>query len=328
MRSPTPRADVFRAYWYLAAERQSIFESRLVDPVGPWSDDEILRNHRFCNTYRASDRVTQDLIRVAYSGPQGTNDLFLRVVIHRLFSRPATFAMLEDAAGELSAETFDPARLVALLDRARARGQTLYTSAFILCANSAYGHRAKHRNHIALLTAMLKAGVPDRIRAAGSLRAVYAELLSWPLIGPFMAYQLAIDLNYTPLIDFDEDEFTVPGPGALRGLAKVFLDLGDHTPADAVHWLVEYQHRAEQELEIAPPRLFGRPLKAIDCQNLLCEVDKYSRVRFPELTSNRSRIKQRFHADQTPLALFYPPRWGINDAAAAASSASRLPLVA
>jgi hypothetical protein len=69
-------------------------------------------------------------------------------------------------------------------------------------------------------------------------------------------------------------------------------------------------------------------LKAIDCQNLLCEVDKYSRVRFPELLSNRSRIKQRFRADHAPLTLFYPPRWGINEAAATASGAHQLALAA
>jgi hypothetical protein len=318
MRSPTPRVEVFRAYWYFAAERQRIFERRLDDPQGPWTDDDILGEHRFCNAYRASDRVTQDLIRVAYEGPQGTSDMFLRVILHRLFSRPATFALLDQASGGLATETYDPQLLGDLLDGARRDGATLYTSAFILCANRAYGYRSKHRNHLALVQAMLAGEVPARIHAARSLRAVYEELLRWPLLGPFMAYQLAIDLNYTPLISFDEDEFTVPGPGALRGLAKIFHDLGDLSPADAVHWLVAYQHRVEQDLEIAPPRLFGRALKAIDCQNLLCEVDKYSRVRFPELRSNRSRIKQRFRPDEMPLKLFYPPRWRINDVARAA----------
>lgn len=321
MSCPKPRPDVFRVYWYFAAERQRIFEARLQDPVGPWSEDEIFQDYRFCNAYRASDRVTQDLIRVAYAGPQNPDDLFVRVVLHRLFSKPATFALLEDAVGTLSAATFDARKLGSALDSARARQQTIYTGAFILCAGAAYGHRTKHRNHLALVSAMLEARVPARIRAARTLRDVYEELLTWPLLGPFMAYQLAIDLNYTELTDFNEDEFTVPGPGALRGLAKVFEDLGDLAPPDAVRWLVDEQHEVAEKLEITPPTLFSRPLKAIDCQNLLCEVDKYSRVRFPELRSNRSRIKQRFVADLTPIRLFYPPRWGINARAERASAA-------
>ena len=329
MRGPRPRPDVFEAYWYVAHERQRIFQARLSDPTGPWTDDPILAGHRFCNTFRASDRVSQHLIRVAYESPsREAPDLFVRVVLHRLFSRPTTWELLDTAAGGLTAATFDPDALGATLDEVHAAGEKLYTSAFILCANRAFGHARKHRNHLALVQTMLSAGVPARIESAASLKAVYDELRRWPLLGPFMAYQLAIDLNYTTIVDFDENEFTVPGPGALRGLKKIFLDLGELTPAEAVHWLVRYQERVEEELSIEPPRLFGRRLKAIDCQNLLCEVDKYSRVRFPELRSNRTRIKQRFTPDPRWLDLFYPPKWGINAAAAAASRALPLARVA
>jgi hypothetical protein len=320
MRNPRPRHEVFEAYWWFAAERQRIFKARLRDPAGPWTADPILAEHRFCNVFRASDRVTQDLIRVAYDSPStAPADVFLRVVLHRLFSKPATWTLLDRVADGLTATTFDPDALGAALDEARANGKTLYTSAFILCADRAFGHARKHRNHLALVQAMLADGVPDRIHRAASLEAVYGELRGWPLLGPFMAYQLAVDLNYTTIIDFDEDDFTVPGPGALRGLRKVFEDLDGLTPSEAIHWLARYQHRCQEELGIEPPRLFGRPLKAIDCQNLLCEVDKYCRVRFPELSSNRTRIKQRFRPDPEPIRLFYPPKWGINEPAAIAA---------
>jgi len=249
-------------------------------------------------------------------------------MIHRLFSRPETFALIDDATEGLSADTFDARRLGTVLDEARAAGCKLYTGAFILCANRAYGHPSKHRNHLELVQAMLEGGVAEQVERAGSLQEIYENLRTWPLLGPFMAYQLTIDLNYTPIVDLDEDEFTVPGPGAIRGLAKVFLDLGSLSPAEAVKWLVRHQHRALEEFGITPPKLFGRPLKAIDAQNLLCEVDKYSRVRFPELRSNRTRIKQRFVADPTPLALFYKPSWGINEAATAACASTGIPLAA
>jgi hypothetical protein len=316
MLGPTVRRDVFRVYWRFAAERQRIFYRRLDGEEGPWTEDPILREYRFCNVFRAADRVSQDLIAVAYARPDfGAEDLFLRTVLYRLFSRPATWRLIEAEFGPLTAASFDPDRLGDLLEAARADGQTLYTGAFILCATDAYGYRRKHRNHLALLAAMLDAGLPARVADAPGLGAVYELLAEWPLIGPFMAYQLTIDLNYTTLIDFDEDEFTVPGPGALRGLRKVFADLGDLTPAEAVHWLVAYQDRAEAELGSAAPTLFDRRLHAIDAQNLLCEVDKYCRVAFPELTSNRTRIKQRFNPDPTPIALAFPPKWGLDHGA-------------
>ena len=309
-RPPTPRPGVFETYWQFAAERHRIFEARLEDPTGPWSSDEILAQYRFCNTFRASDRVTQDLIRVAYDTPGAhADDLFVRVIIHRLFSKPSTWSLIDRAVGGLSAAAFDESRIGAALDEARAAGTKLYTGAFILCATKAYGYSRKHRNHLALVANMLKQGVPDRIQSASSLKVVFDELCRWPLLGPFMSYQIAIDLNYTTMLAFDENDFTVPGPGALRGIKKVFLDIGDLTPAEAIHWLVDQQHVVMEQFGIAPPRLFGRHLHAIDCQNLLCEVDKYCRVVFPELPSNRKRIKQRFVPQNDPLPLYYPPKW-------------------
>jgi hypothetical protein len=315
MPTPLPRPDVYRAYWAFAANRHAIFEARLSRRPEPWTQDPILQRHRFCNVFRAADRVTQHLIAHAAYGEADLNeeDLFLRVVLHRLFSRPATWELLEAYCGRIDVSTFDPERYNAVLDTAFLAGRRLYTGAFILCANRAYGYERKHRNHLALVEAMVADGVAGRIARATSFRTVVDELRSWPLLGPFMAYQLAIDLNYSPLVDFSENDFTVPGPGAQRGLSKVFVDLGGLSPDDAVHWLVEQQHVVLSQLGIKPPTLFGRPLHAIDCQNLLCEVDKYCREAFPELGSNRSRIKQRFSPDPSPLPLFFPPGWKIND---------------
>ncbi|MGH3907348.1 MAG: nucleotide kinase domain-containing protein, partial [Pseudonocardiaceae bacterium] len=42
--------------------------------------------------------------------------------------------------------------------------------------------------------------------------------------------EIAIDLNYSDLVNFSENEFTKAGPGALRGISKVFEDLGDYSP--------------------------------------------------------------------------------------------------
>ncbi len=315
VREPTIRRDVYETYWRFAAERQRIFDRRLTGSWVPETEDPILQRHRFCNVFRAADRVTQHLIQHAAFGADELTeqDLFLRIVLHRLFCRPSTWELLTDRVGRIDASTFSPASFDAILEEARARGQKLYTSAFILCATSVYGHRRKHRNHLALIEAMLGSGAPQRVAAAGSLREVYEELLSWPLIGPFMAYQLAIDLNYSPLVAFSENDFTVPGPGALRGLRKVFLDLGDYSEAAAVHWLVSRQDAAALELGVTAPRLFGRELHAIDCQNLLCEVDKYCRVAFPELPSARQTIKQRYIYGPAPYKLHFPPEWGLNE---------------
>lgn len=314
---PTPRGPVFDAYWRFAAERQRIFNLRADGQPGPWTDDPILRRFKFCNTFRASDRVSQYLISQVIYAPDAQDlppeDVFLRIVLFRLFSKETTWEALERATGGVRRETLDVERLGHLLDDLRRDGP-IYTAAFILCAHDPYGHRAKHRNHLELVKRMFApGGLAGDLGAALGLQDVYEALRAWPMIGAFMGYQLAIDLNYSHHLAFDEDDFTAPGPGAVRGLRKVFSDFGGRSPAELIMRMVDSQEEEFGRLGLEWSGLFGRRLHAIDCQGLFCETDKYSREAFPELTSNRVRIKQEFRDPKPTLELFYPPRWEINN---------------
>lgn len=313
---PAVRTDVYDAYWRFAAERQRIFDLRAEGEPGPWTDDPILRRYKFCNAFRASDRISQYLIsRVIYdpvARDLPAEDVFLRIILFRLFSKEHTWEALEQATGGIRRSTLDVEHLGDVLDELRTR-QSIYTAAFILCAHDAYGHRVKHRNHLELVRRMFaRGGLGSDLARAKSLKDVIAALRLWPMIGPFMGYQLAIDLNYSAHLDFDEDDFTVPGPGAVRGLHKVFSDFAGHSPEQLIMRMVDRQEAEFDRLGLSWTGLYGRRLHAIDCQGLFCETDKYSRAAFPELKSNRVRIKQEFREPKPRLELFYPPKWGIN----------------
>ena len=56
---------------------------------------------------------------------------------------------------------------------------------------------------------------------AKSLREVHDLLHAYPLTADFMSYQTTIDLNYSALLEFSENEFTQAGPGALRASRSV-----------------------------------------------------------------------------------------------------------
>lgn len=310
-----PRSEVTQAFWELAAERQNIFFRRLAGEPAPWTQDEILQRYKFCNAYRASDRVSQYLLREVIYGPRPYSDAdqLFRIVLFRLFSRESTWELLEDSIGDIRSETYNTARYANVLDAAASDGRTLYTGAFILCANRAFGFERKHQNHLALLELMFRPGaLPAAVARAHSLGELYAALMQYPLIGPFMAYQLAIDINYSELCDFDEDEFTVAGPGAERGIAKCFRDLGGATREQVIHWMTDHQEEEFDRHGVPFETLWGRRLHAIDIQNLFCELDKYARVRFPDLKSNRSRIKSRFAASGVLPRPFYPPKWNVS----------------
>lgn len=314
---PVPRRRIFDLYWYFAAERQAVFERRVAGKSPPWTDDPILQRFKFCNVYRAADRVSQYLIReVAYHAePVGPADRLFQIVAFRTFSKIETWRGVQAFLGRHpTLEDLGDGSFTAALEHVKRLNSGLYTGAFILCATDAYSQPSKHRNHIELFRHMfLQDALGERLLAAKSLRAVYDLLHGYPLMGDFMSYQIAIDLNYSDLINFDENEFTQAGPGALRGIKKAFEHLGGYSPTDVIQWMVNHQEEEFARRGVAFNGLWGRPLHAIECQGLFCELDKYCREAVPELESARKRIKARFQESTEPLRLFFPPKWGIND---------------
>lgn len=315
MTAPSIRQGVYELYWTFASRRQEAFERRLSGASWPWTTDRILQVYKFCNVFRAADRVSQYMIKdVAYADDPSTQaDRIFQIVAFRTFSNIKTWRGLRRELGgaptldHLASGAFENA-----LDVLKKENGGLYTGAFILCANKAYGFDEKHRNHVGLFKDMfLERHLHDRIRGANSLEQVVGLLQDFPLMGPFMAYQTAIDLNYSAILDFCENDYTQAGPGAVRGLKKAFTDLNDYSPSDAILWMTERQEAEFERLALPFDGLFGRALHAIDCQGLFCELDKYCREAAPELLSNRSRIKARFTASLDPIALFFPPKWQI-----------------
>ncbi len=161
---------------------------------------------------------------------------------------------------------------------------------------------------------MLRDKLPDRLAEASSLKSVFLHLKTYASIGKFLAYQFAIDLNYSQVFNFSEMEFVEPGPGALDGIRKCFTDLGEYTPTDVILLASDTQSDEFRRRGIDFRSLWGRPLQLIDCQNLFCEVDKYARLAHPEFRGvrSRNRIKQLYRPQPALPDPWYPPKWGLN----------------
>ena len=116
--------EVFWSYWFLAAERQSMFYSRVSGEPAPWTDDDVLARHRFTNAYRASDRVSQYLLqRVIYDRDHDTQDTILRVLLFKIFNRIDTWEHLVASAGEPDVASFDPETYGRILDERLRAGE-------------------------------------------------------------------------------------------------------------------------------------------------------------------------------------------------------------
>ena len=313
--SPAEPTEVYDTYWRFACERQAVFFRRLIGARPPWTDDAILQEYKFTNAYRASDRVSQYLIRnVIYQGEQSAEELFFRILLFKLFNRIQTWEILSASIGEISHKRYRFREYDDVLSRAMAAGTPIYSAAYIMPSGPASGEPRKHRHHLRLLESMMADELPQKIAGAKSMQDAFRLLRSYPSIGDFLAYQFVTDLNYSPLTNFSECDFTVPGPGARDGLRKCFRSFGGLNEAELIRLVCDRQQEELARLGLNFQTLWGRPLQYIDCQNLFCEVDKYSRVFHPDVAgrTGRTRIKQRFTPLSQPVIPWYPPKWGIN----------------
>lgn len=308
--------EVFDTYWRFAAARQQIYEARLSGQSPPWSDDPILAAHRFTNCYRAADRVSQYLItQVCYRGEHEWDEVFFRVLLFKIFNRVSTWRLLTARLGEVRWAGYDSAAYGAVLGEALTSGERLYSAAYIMPSPRLGGDR-KHINHLRLLEMMMNDHAQDKVAAASSMATAYGVLASYPGIGAFLAYQYLIDLNYAAGLSFSEMDFVVPGPGAKDGIRKCFGPAANGIEAELIRYMADNQDEHFTRLGLSFHGLRGRPLQLIDCQNLFCEVDKYARVVHPTFAgiTGRTRIKQAYRRDFSPMTAWFPPKWGLNHA--------------
>lgn len=308
------RNDIYDLYWYFAYERQNIFVKKKNGMKAPWTNDKILQEYKFCNTYRINDRVSQYLIKnVIYNGKKySKKDMIFRIILFKLFNKESTWELLESKIGDITLDKFDFNLFSKILETALINGQAIYNDAYISCANKAFGYDRKHDNHLALLKKMfLEDKIYDKLITCKNMEEAFNIIKSYPLIGNFLAYQLVTDINYSDTVDFKENEFTIVGPGSERGIKKCFISTGKLSKEEIIKYMYEHQEEEFKRLGYKFQRIGNRPLQLIDCQGLFCEIDKYCREASPDLKSNRKKIKKRYIPKNEKIEYFYPPKWKI-----------------
>lgn len=311
-------SPVYETYWDFACKRQDIYFSRLSKKNMPWTDDPVLKVHKFTNAYRAADRVSQYLIKnVIYRDDllSSAEDVFFRIMLFKLFNKIETWELLEKNFGvitykDYSFEAYDHVLQAAMEEKAR-----IYSAAYIMPpGRKAFGFIRKHQNHLQLLQMMMNDNLVGKLAKVKRMKDAFELIKSYPTLGDFLAYQFVTDINYSELTDFSEMEFVIPGPGARDGIRKCFGSRANNNEQELIRFMANHQEQEFDRLGFNFKSLWGRPLQLIDCQNLFCEVDKYSRIVHPEVLgiSGRTRIKQKYSCTGEIEAPWFPPKWNIN----------------
>lgn len=315
------KTKLYDEYWKFAAERQSIFYKRnILKQHGPWTKNPILQEYKFTNAYRINDRVSQYLLQHVINTDNlftsNEEDVIFRILLFKIFNKIDTWKVLEEKLGEINYSAGILKDIGNILGDLSERKIKIYSGAYIMPSGiTSFGNKKKYQNHLALLRLMMNDKIATNIVQCKSMEAVYNLLLSYPMIGSFLAYQYATDINYSTVTNFSEMEFVMAGPGAKSGIRKCFVSVDEADFNNIIKAMCYNQNCEFGRLGLNFTKLKGRPLQLIDCQNLFCEFDKYSRVAFPNSgeTTGRKRIKQKFKINSEKIEFVYPKKWHLQE---------------
>ena len=279
------------------------------------TDDPILQEYKFTNVYRASDRVSQYLIKnVIYRDLDRytPEDVLLRILVFKVFNRIETWEYLNKYL-DVRVNTYNVERLSKLLTK-RQKDYPIFSNAYMMAGSHVrYADiKTKHQVWLQMIEDKFIQGRGfEKVLEAKSMSEVYSQLRDYPLIGDFLAYQYTIDFNYSPYLNFDEDSFVKAGVGAVRGIKKCFLSFGNNFE-DAIYYIHDHFEELQERYGYTAFRpLPGRKPKLIDLQNCFCETDKYLRAKMPELKVGNVRIKQHYKPTKDRIHFYFPDKWGV-----------------
>lgn len=313
------RDEAFYYYFYFMEERMNIFWSKYEGSSYPWTEDTILRKNKFTNVYRATDRVSQYLIQnVIYNNDLNSfseEDILLRILIFKVFNKIETWEFIESQVGTLTLKSFNVDLITDLLSE-RIQIHPIFSSAYLMTGfhRDYLDFNSKHERWLRMIDReFIKNRFFEKIVKAKSLEEVFRNLSAQPFIGDFLAYQYAIDFNYSPVHNFSEDSFVKAGIGAIRGIKKCFIDFGGCSYDDLIRYTQDNLELFREKYGFHKFRnLFGRDPTLIDIQNCFCETDKYLRAKIPDLLVDNTRIKQKYTYPKSYIEFFFPPKWNIN----------------
>lgn len=288
MRRTDPTVGVEDFFKY-ARERYRIHLRRQAGDPAPWTEDPVLREWSFCNVFREDDRTTQWFRNNIRNPLKNHPHVILATIAFRWFNRIETAEKIIDLFSPHIAWDSEAVRQ-------RLTGvKPLVTGAYII----------KTPNGMSKLDGVLKC--IDKVHAclpcltqdlekATTLQRAHQFLLSFPYLGPFMAYEIVTDLRHTYLLEGATDimEWAAPGPGCARGLGWVVEgDPDNFSYSCRTDRTLMLEHIRELLLcstfESNWPRTWPT-WEMREVEHTLCEYDKMCRAK------RGQPLKRRYHA--------------------------------
>lgn len=258
-------------FWKFIVLRHSIWYKRFIRNLPwPWTDDPILLKYKFTNIFRQLDRGTialhsmlarkfLDMDEVPPCKYELDYDFLLWTVIwYRIFNR------FEHALDFVNCSLPTGPQIHDYIKAKIHDSKPVFTSAYR--ATSYCGGRglafSTYCKGIVQIWEMQPYEKPT------TMQGMFNYLQTFPLIGPFAAYEIVCDLRFTQVLSKAPDKNTWAniGPGSTRGLQRLGLPV-------CISSMTDLLKSRTQKWRVYPP------FELREIEHSLCEFDKYERTR-------------------------------------------------
>ena len=274
---PTPAEIGLGLHFAFLRERYAILLRRRAGQAWPWTEDPVLRAWRFTNVRREDDRTTIAFRETVREPLRDDPHVLFATIAWRWFNLIETgevlrpFLMTRDAWNRPAVER--------LLQARHDAGGNIFTGAFMV--NSPQ-NRPKLPAILDAIDWCYRNLDPEEVRRTCTTKeAMFERIKGIERQGPFTAYQVVVDLQYTHLLEHapDLDTFTVAGPGCAKGISRLFHGDPSHLKYGSRRDQAEMLRLMVETLEASrDPRHWPRdwpPFVLSDIENSFCEAHKY-----------------------------------------------------
>lgn len=243
-------------FFNFVQERQNIYiKKEILKQEPPYTNDPVLQKYHFCNVFREQDAGTKVVI-----GLKSRNDLelLLNIVCYRIFNRRDHF----DRIGWINIDNFNGEifreKLVSLKEKA-----PIFNSAYLV--NWSFTYIIDGLNYI----------IKTRfnLHDCKTPEEVYKKLQKIKSIGPFIAYQIFMDLSYfgERFHKWNGNDFVVIGPGSKPSIADMLgVDINNLSDEQCIKYMVHLRDIQDKYLNLE------KKLDLAAIEHGLCEFRKYN----------------------------------------------------
>ena len=243
-------------YLHYIVERQKVLKKRQQGQPYPWTNDEIIKNNSFTNNHRFNDRYSIYVLNnIINDNNTSLEDRIYKSLLSRIYNTQGFCELVEISAPNFWDEEFVEENVRKLEDSSVKDGD-IYTKAYRciqmkVCYKELYPnnhHKAQPLLYVYDLKKRYGDTIVDLFQSFNAKQCYEWILNNVKGAGPFIAYQMFVDISYFKEMPFSDRLFTIAGPGCKRGFEYLYKDWDGLNKEEILWW---HRNHFEEELKKA-----------------------------------------------------------------------------